>query len=307
MMTKAFAAGVVAGGLGLATADAFAQNFRLDLFFTPRNVSSNSTVEDITRSRIVQLPAGVYRIELRYRITNLTADTTTTRGLFTTEIMVRATGPAAAAGSGAAWTRASLTNHQATNSTYLNPDATGLVPGFSGMIEPFRGGLLSDSDVNNGGQTLAFPAFTIKPLSLSNPGQWSGLTCGPTDICDPNRLIPGFGLFAFNVVYTGSGRLNLYASSAADAMTGVRFAHYVRAGAVNDPVPRSSTLATDGLLVIDNCPADSDRNGTLNSQDVFVFLADFFSNDRDADVNLSGQVTLQDVFDYLGYFFVGCV
>jgi hypothetical protein len=51
-------------------------------------------------------------------------------------------------------------------------------------------------------------------------------------------------------------------------------------------------------------PSDWDNSGTVNSQDFFSFLTDFFSGT--SDINNSGATDSQDFFDFLGAFFAGC-
>jgi probable HAF family extracellular repeat protein len=58
------------------------------------------------------------------------------------------------------------------------------------------------------------------------------------------------------------------------------------------------------LLTPIPCAPDWDGSGTLNSQDFFDFLADFFEGR--ADFDFSGKTNSQDFFDYLAAFFAGC-
>ncbi len=54
------------------------------------------------------------------------------------------------------------------------------------------------------------------------------------------------------------------------------------------------------------CPADFNRSGTVSVQDIFDFLAAYFTNDPCADFNRSGAVSVQDIFDYLSAYFTPC-
>ena len=54
------------------------------------------------------------------------------------------------------------------------------------------------------------------------------------------------------------------------------------------------------------CPADYDCNGAANLQDIFSFLALWFSRDPRADFNGLTGVTVQDIFDFLSAYFTGC-
>lgn len=54
------------------------------------------------------------------------------------------------------------------------------------------------------------------------------------------------------------------------------------------------------------CAGDFNHSGVVTVQDVFDFLAAYFSGSATADVNNSGSVTLQDIFDYLTAYFTPC-
>ncbi|MCC6322776.1 MAG: hypothetical protein IT438_15220 [Phycisphaerales bacterium] len=54
------------------------------------------------------------------------------------------------------------------------------------------------------------------------------------------------------------------------------------------------------------CPGDFNRSGGVSVQDIFDFLAAYFSGDPCADVNKSGAVSVQDIFDFLSAYFAPC-
>lgn len=54
------------------------------------------------------------------------------------------------------------------------------------------------------------------------------------------------------------------------------------------------------------CAADFNASGGVTTQDIFDFLASWFSGDVAADVNASGDVTVQDIFEFLAGWFQGC-
>ncbi len=62
--------------------------------------------------------------------------------------------------------------------------------------------------------------------------------------------------------------------------------------------------AFDLALIPSDCRADWDNVDGLNTADFFAFLADFFS--EEADYNLDGVTNTDDFFAFLGDFFGGC-
>jgi hypothetical protein len=54
------------------------------------------------------------------------------------------------------------------------------------------------------------------------------------------------------------------------------------------------------------CIADYNGDQTVSVQDIFDFLAGYFSGDARADVNGDGQTSVQDIFDFLAAYFTGC-
>jgi hypothetical protein len=54
------------------------------------------------------------------------------------------------------------------------------------------------------------------------------------------------------------------------------------------------------------CKADFNHAGGTTVQDIFDFLAAYFSGSPLADINGGGGVTVQDIFDFLAAYFAGC-
>ena len=54
------------------------------------------------------------------------------------------------------------------------------------------------------------------------------------------------------------------------------------------------------------CAPDFNCSGSVTVQDIFDFLAAWFSADPRADYNGAGGITVQDIFDFLAGWFAGC-
>ena len=73
-----------------------------------------------------------------------------------------------------------------------------------------------------------------------------------------------------------------------------------------DPVGSWGAVVDNVRLVEESCAADINDSGALTVQDIFDFLALYFSGNGRADINNSRDNTVQDIFDYLALYFAGC-
>jgi hypothetical protein len=74
--------------------------------------------------------------------------------------------------------------------------------------------------------------------------------------------------------------------------------------AANGATDGSATVVLGRCIPSPGCAADWNTDGTLNSQDFFDFLVDFFAGA--ADYNHDLTTNSQDFFDFVTSFFVGC-
>jgi hypothetical protein len=65
------------------------------------------------------------------------------------------------------------------------------------------------------------------------------------------------------------------------------------------------TINFDGTITVP-CRADFNLDTFVTVQDIFDFLAAYFSSSITADINADNSVTVQDIFDYLSLYFRGC-
>ena len=79
------------------------------------------------------------------------------------------------------------------------------------------------------------------------------------------------------------------------------------AGGTPAPVSYGTVWVDDLTFTQGNaCPADFNGTGGLTVQDIFDFLAAWFSGAPSADFNHVGGITVQDIFDFLAAWFAGC-
>lgn len=242
--------GIVA--LVATSGSALAQNFRLDLFLTARQESSGTVTDLGTGGSINAVPGTRYRVELRYRIADLTADTVGSRGLVSSQIRLAGSGDGASLVT--SLSRSNITTGQALSSAIVNPDATGLDLSRTGLIGPYRGGLLADSDAANG--TPSISGFNILPLATSSPQHlgWTDGTTGNPTAANTNAGTRLWSIYSFDFIYNG-GTVNFSANATADPQTGNRFNMFTRTGGTNNSVPITSTLSTDGAISFVPSPA----------------------------------------------------
>lgn len=231
---------VAAAVVACAGSAAVAQtDFRLDLSFVARQVN-NGVVSDLGSGAVNAVPGSTYRVELRYRIADLKADNIGSRGLTTAQIRFATSGTGASAITG--MTRSTLTNQQRTSSTPLNPDASGLASGFTGLIGPFRTFLPDDSFVANG--TPSINPFSILPVSAfgaPNHYSWTDTTGTPANpsAANTNAGTLTWALYSFDFTYNG-GQVAFSATPDADPTTGNSFQFFTRTGSTNNTVPITS-------------------------------------------------------------------
>jgi len=258
-----------------AAGSANAQGFRLDLSLTARlqtpgladdgTTPINDVLTDVpasTNGTVAAVPGQTYVIELRYRIADLVADTAGSLGLSAASIHL------SGANNNGSVSRFTLTNFLESgndstgtpkNVAVYNPDQSGPGSGSTGLVNLFRGGLTSDTDAANGNVTatntpgLAIAGWDIVPLALAQPAQKSFTGTNPT-ASNTNNNASVWAIYDF--LYTvGAGTNTLTASAVADAQTGNRFGFFERSGTANNPVPVTSTLATDGTITFLVVPA----------------------------------------------------
>ena len=132
-------------------------------------------------------------------------------------------------------------------------------------------------------------------LAKFNGASWSPIGAGLNSYVFSSGNVPdnlrmnSEALLVFDEDGSGPSRPALYISGGFDNANGTYAERFVRYGC-----PR----------VV--CRADFNGSGSVTVQDIFDFLAAWFSNSPSADFNSSGSVTVQDIFDFIGAWFQGC-
>jgi hypothetical protein len=141
---------------------------------------------------------------------------------------------------------------------------------------------------------LATPDFGSSVLTSGTTyylviGDWGAAGGGaPTQI---NATVPG------SAVSGACCRGTTCAVSAGAACTGINTLYSGDGTTCNAPGNNTTPC----------CKANYNQVGGVTVQDIFDFLAGYFTGNTLADINGSGSVTVQDIFDFLAAYFVGCV
>jgi len=90
----------------------------------------------------------------------------------------------------------------------------------------------------------------------------------------------------------------------------VRVEYYENNGAAALFVSQSSTASVKAIVPASSwstfCGSDFNRTGDVSVQDIFDYLAAYFSGSVRGDFNGVGGVSVQDIFDFLAAYFAGC-
>jgi len=161
----------------------------------------------------------------------------------------------------------------------------------------------------DGGAPVAGWAF----VPNNNSGAaWSSILAGPaTGFASAVSALIGQGrcIDLKFIVTVGPGTTGTILASALAA--GGNVVGNGKADPTGVPIPGMFEFRPSGMIVIippggTACPADFNQDGSLGVQDIFDFLAAYFTNDPRADVNFSGTINVQDIFDFLIAYFGGC-
>ncbi len=208
----------------------------------------------------------------------------------------------------------------------MNPSPTDAQPGddvstdgTQCWVTDGRGGGLGDYDVDGGKTTVKSPVYDLSTLNDPWLGVWVWYSNDKG--ADPNND-------TFRIDFSSNGGstwTNAKTLGPADEFTsGGWFYHEFR---IADTVTPNSSFrarfvaedaasgsivegAVDELMIFDyncnDCIADFNNDGSVNTQDVLAFLNAWNAGDSSADINGDGDINTQDVLAFLNLWNAGC-
>ncbi|HZW10359.1 MAG TPA: choice-of-anchor B family protein [Phycisphaerales bacterium] len=210
-------------------------------------------------------------------------------------------------------------NRQDPQPTDAQPGDDASNDGTQCWVTDGRGGGVGDYDVDNGKTTLKSPVYDLSAMHDPWLGVWVWYSNDKGG--DPNN-----DTFRIDVSSNaGSTWVNARTLGPADDFSGggwhyheFRIADMVapnasfRARFVAEDAASGSIVeaAVDELVIFDydcdDCVADFNGDGAVNTQDVIAFLNAWTAGSGDADINGDGAVNTQDVLAYLNLWTAGC-
>lgn len=208
----------------------------------------------------------------------------------------------------------------------MNPSPTSAQPGddvssdgVNCWVTDGRGGGLGDYDVDNGKTTLKSPVYDLSTLNDPWLGVWVWYSNDQGG--DPNN--DTFRIdFSAN---SGSTWTNAKTLGPAGDFTGGGWYYHefriadtltpnssFRARFVAEDAGSGSIVeaAVDELVIFDydcnDCIADFNSDGSVNTQDMLAFLNAWNAGDSSADINGDGDINTQDVLAFLNLWNAGC-
>ncbi|GEM_PF-1908186 len=148
--------------------------------------------------------------------------------------------------------------------------------------------------------------YRTNPDPLYCPGLPSSVGFGPQSLAvhvqtSSGQALPGALVAIFK---DGEFDTNTYANASGDVVLAINptNAGRISVRAYSDDLNKAAFRAE----IVVRCPADFNGSGSPTVQDLFDFLAAYFSSDPRADINRSGTISVQDIFDFLAAYFAGC-
>ena len=268
-----FGAAALAAVLVAQAAGQVGNQFRLDLGLIARSGDPATGIQDFS-GPVNIMPGQRVRVEMRYRVVDLVSNNVASRGLSAAEIAI-SNDRGSAAGT---VERSTLTDSQLAPGAFaplgngaLNPDFSGQTDlANTGMMEPFRAGLQTNTSLANGayyfGQSqLRGPAglrldgqgFSILPLVLAAPAHqsWSGPSTANIAPADTDTNPSSWAIYSFDYIASASfsGPIT-FSASVLPGQTGQAFQFFTRTGTVNNTVPVIGNNFTNASLTINVIP-----------------------------------------------------